>query len=93
MEESDELLKDGAVGHSVPLESFETERNANDPNLKSDEIKQQGDGSCNMEERSRETINRHGKETMDGLGMWLYTALIYRGNISGNILAFFLDIN
>ena len=74
MEESDEMLRDGAVGHAVPLESFETEQNANNPELKSEEKNQQGDGSCNNEERSRETINLPGKEpmAMAGLGMWLY---------------------
>jgi hypothetical protein len=74
MEESNKLLSDGTIGHSVPLKRFETERNANDPKLKSDEIEQQGDGSCNNEERSQETIIRPGKEAMDRLGMWLYPA-------------------
>jgi hypothetical protein len=78
MEESDELLCDGAVGHSVQLESFDSEKTANDPKLKSGEIKPQDDGSVKNEEGKGVIISRSTEVLMKFLGMWCYPVLIIR---------------
>jgi hypothetical protein len=75
MEESDELLSVGAVGHSVQLESFDSEKNANDPKPNSGVIKPQDDGLGNNEEGKGELIHRATEELTDDSGMWLNHAL------------------